>query len=192
MSRGVKIFLGVVVGLSILCCLGFVITTYIAGRAVQSAVISDPAEAAKVGQSIITYEVPAGFQEQGGMDLAGVKMVFIGEDDSNGDMAIMLMQFPSSMASDPEAMRTQMEQALSQQTGQQNAQLSQVGTQDISINDQTTTLYTYEGKGDNGEDVRQITAVFNTKDNNTGMLMIIGNQANWNEDLINGFINSLH
>ena len=52
-------------------------------------------------------------------------------------------------------------------------------------------ISTYEGTDDQGNRMRQVIGVFETKDGGPGMLMIIGSQDNWDEGGISRFLNSL-
>ena len=194
MSRTTKIVIGIVGGLLILCCLGVGLAALLLPRAAQSFAennfTDDPERAAEVGQSIVEYELPSGMQEEGAMGFAGMKMVFIraGQRD---DAMVMLMQFPSVMQGNEEEMRRQMEQSLSQQSGQQQFNMEVVSEDEVVINDQTTVLTTLEGTDENGTAIRQVTGVFESKAGGSAMLMAISPTAAWEEANIDEFIESL-
>ena len=195
MSRTTKIVIGIVSGLLILCCIGAIAAVLIIPRAIEGFAennfTDDPERAAEVGKSIVDYEVPAGMQEEGAMGFMGMKMVFFTTGDLN-TAVITLMQFPSALQMDEEEMQQQMEDALAQQGGgQQINNLEVVSVEEIVINDQNTALTTLEGTDERGNEIRQITGVFTSKDGNTAMLMAMGPVASWESTHIDEFIESL-
>lgn len=193
MSRNTKIVLGIVGGLLLLCCgAAVLLVTVVPGmmaRFAEGAIVEDPQEAATVGQSIIEYELPSGFSEEGAMSMFGTKMVFITDGDQS--TVVMLMQFPAAVAMEEEQMRAQMEEAFSRQFNQRNYNLSLVESEEITINDKATTLLTYQGTDESGNEIRQVNAVFEAQDGATAMLMIMGPAATWDEDRIEQFVESL-
>lgn len=192
MSRNTKIVLGIVLGLVAVCCVGAIIITVASGfflNRVAEGFVDNPEQSAEVAQSIVDYELPPGFAEQGAMDLLGIKAAFITTTDENS--IIMLMEFPAAMQMSQEEMEQQMKQALSQQGGNQNLTLSPVGTEEVNINGQTVVLSTSEGTDDQGTEVRQILGVFEGKSGNSAMLMIMGPIGSWDEEGVNSFIDSL-
>ncbi len=192
MSRNTKIVLGIVLGLVALCCVGAIILTIASGyfiNQVAEGFVNDPEQSAEVAQSIVNYELPAGFTEQGAMELLGIKAAFMTTTDENS--IIMLMEFPAAMQMNQEEMEQQMEQALSQRGNSQNFTLSPVSTEEVNINGQTVILSTSEGADDQGTEIRQVLGVFEGKSGNSAMLMIMGPINSWDEEGINSFIDSL-
>jgi hypothetical protein len=163
-------------------------------RAVQNfaenSITDDPEQVAEVGQSILDYELPPGMQEEGAMGFAGIKMVFITAGPGN-DAMVMLMQFPAIMQANEEDMRRQLEDAMTQQSGQQQFNMEVVSEDEVVINDQNTVLTTLEGTDENGNSIRQITGVFESKAGNPAMIMAISPIAAWEEANIDEFIESL-
>ena len=191
MSRNTKIVVGIIGGILGVCCLIAIVAALVLPRMFQNFAegIDDPAEAAEVAESIVDYDLPSGFEEQGAMNFLGFRMAFIsGRDDQT---MIMLAEFPASLAGDEEQMQQQMRDAFANRTGSQNVSLEFVGSEDVTINGSETTLGTYEGTDGQGNNVRQIIGVFETKSGSPGMLMIFGNQDNWNEGGISRFLDSL-
>lgn len=191
MSRNTKIVVGVIVGLLAFCCIAAVIavaaTSYFGSQMVED--IANPESAAEVAGGIVDYQLPSGFHEQGSMSVLGMKTAFFVSD--NSDAMIMLMEFPSSLATDQEEMQRQMEQAFAQQSGQQGLEMYQVSTEEIIINGQTVILSVQEGTDSNNTQVRQNIAAFEGKSGNTAMLMIVGPMESWDEEGIDSFIDSL-
>jgi hypothetical protein len=194
MSRTTKIVIGIVGGLLLLCCLGIGLAALLLPRAVQNfaenSITDDPEQVAEVGQSILDYELPPGMQEEGAMGFAGIKMVFITAGPGN-DAMVMLMQFPAIMQANEEDMRRQLEDAMTQQSGQQQFNMEVVSEDEVVINDQNSVLTTLEGTDENGNSIRQITGVFESKAGNPAMIMAISPIAAWEEANIDEFIESL-
>jgi hypothetical protein len=194
MSRTTKIVIGIVGGLLLLCCLGIGLAALLLPRAVQNfaenSITDDPEQVAEVGQSILDYELPPGMQEEGAMGFAGIKMVFITAGPGN-DAMVMLMQFPAIMQANEEEMRRQLEDAMTQQSGQQQFNMEVVSEDEVVINDQNSVLTTLEGTDENGNSIRQITGVFESKAGDPAMLMAISPIAAWEEANIDEFIESL-
>lgn len=191
MSRNTKIVVGIIAGILGLCCIIAIVAALVlprmASRFVES--VDDPAAAADVAGSIVDYELPSGYEEQGAMNFLGFRMAFIsGRDDQS---MIMLAEFPATLAGDEDQMQQQMRDAFANQTGSQNVSLEYVGSEDVTINGAAATLGTYEGTDDQGNSVRQIIGVFETKSGSPGMLMIFGNKNNWDEGGISRFLDSL-
>jgi hypothetical protein len=193
MSRNMKIVLGVIGVIVALCCLLGVVAAFLVPRFAtqfaEQAFVDDPEHAAEVGRSIIDYELPPGYREEGAVNVAGTRMVFITSASRNA--VIMLMQFPAALRADEAEMERQMRQSLEQQSGRQGLNLSTVGTEEIVINDRAVTLTTREGTDQNGAAVRQVTGAFEAKNGAIAMLMMMGPIDGWNEAEIDQFIDSL-
>ena len=191
MSRNTKIVVGIIGGILAICCIIAIIAALVLPRmfATFAESVDDPAAAADVAGSIVDYDLPSGYNEQGAMNLFGFRMAFITGPDENS--MIMLAEFPASLAGDEEQMQQQMRDAFANQTGTQNAQLEYVGSEDVTINGADATLATYEGTDGQGNNVRQLLGVFEAKSGSPGMLMIFGRQDGWDENGISRFLDSL-
>lgn len=191
MSRNTKIVVGIIAGILGVCCIIAIVAALVLPRMFETFAesVDDPAAAADVAESIVDYDLPSGYEEQGAMNLFGFRMAFITGSDENS--MIMLAEFPAGLAGDEEQMQQQMRDAFANQTGAQNVDLEYVGSEDVTINGAEATLGTYEGTDGQGNSVRQIIGVFETKSGSPGMLMIFGNQDNWDEGGISRFLDSL-
>ncbi len=194
MSRNMKIVLGII-GSIIICCglaviVSIVFLPRMASNFAEESFIEDPAEAAKVGQQIVDYELPTGYTEEGGMSFFGIDMVFAVSADAN-EGVIMLMSFPDALAGNEAEMQSQMEQTFRRQSGRQNIHLIYKGEEDITINGETATLSVYEGTDEQGVDVRQITGIFQTKSEAPGMLMILAPLDSWEDQGFDDFLASM-
>ena len=191
MSRNTKIVVGIIAGIVGICCIVAVVAALVLPRMFQNFAesIDDPAAAADVAASIVDYDLPAGYTEQGAMNFFGFRMAFI--TGSSEESMIMLAEFPAALAGDEEQMQQQMRDAFANQTGVQNVSLEFVSSEGVTINGAETTLGTYEGTNDQGDSMRQIIGVFETKSGSPGMLMIFGNPNNWDERGVSSFLDSL-
>lgn len=191
MSRNTKIVVGIIAGIVGVCCLIAIVAVVVLPRLASNFAnsVDDPAAAAEVASSIVDYELPAGYDEQGAMNLFGFRMAFISEQ--NEQSVIMLAEFPDALAGDEEQMQQQMRDAFANQSGKQSANLEFIGSEDVTINGSVATLATYEGTDDQGNGIRQVIGVFETKDGGPGMLMIFGDRDSWDEDGISRFLDSL-
>lgn len=197
MSRNTKIALAVVGGLVAVCCIGavliFTVAPAVLGRVATNvfdqAVADSPEAAAEVGREMADYQLPAGYQEEMGMDIIGTRMVVITAQD-NRDMSIMLMQFPGGNLS-AEEMRRQMEQVYGQQfDGTRGFNMEVEEQRDVTIGDQTSTLTILQGEDSTGTPVRQAFTTFPGK-TGTVMLMAFGQGNDWDEDAVEEFLNSI-
>ncbi len=192
MSRNTKIVLGIIGGILAICCLIAIVAAVALPRMFQNFAesVDDPAEAAEVAGAIVDYDLPAGYDEQGAMNLLGFRMAFI--TGPSEESMIMLAEFPAALSGDEEQMQQQMRDAFANQTGTgQNLNLEFVGSEDVTINGAEATLGTYEGTDGQGNNIRQIVGVFEAKSGSPGMLMIFGDLDNWDEGGISRFIDSL-
>ncbi|MCP4427982.1 MAG: hypothetical protein GY803_26145 [Chloroflexi bacterium] len=195
MSKELKIVLGIIAGLIVVCCLVFGVLALVMPRMaeqfMETAFTEDSGEAAEVAQSILDYDLPDGYTEEGAMSFAGMKIVMIVPADGHNGMVFMLMQFPSSVAISEAEMQRQMQEAFSQQTGQGDFQMSFIDTDEVVINGETVTLTIMEGTDGSGKGMRQVMGVFPANDGSPAMLTIAGSAADWNADAYNQFFNSL-
>lgn len=191
MSRNTKIVVGIIAGILVLCCI-IVIIGYFALRPVLRGVtegFDNPEAGAEVAEGIVDYELPEGYEEQGAVNLFVMEMAFIsGRDDQT---VIMLAEFSDMFTGNEEDMQQQMRDAFANQSGSQNVSLEFVGSEDVTINGQEVALGTYEGTDDQGNSVRQMLGVFETKNGRPGMIMIFGSLDSWDEGGISRFLDSL-
>ncbi len=194
MNRTTKIVLGIVGGILLLCCIvGGVILLLLprfAENVADEILIEDSGEAAEIGQTIAEYELPTGFVEEGAMSLFGINMVFAAANSGEGG-AIMMMSFPEELAGNEAEMQRQMEDSFRDQSGRQNVQLIFKESQEITINGEAATLSIYEGTDENGVSIRQASAVFQTKEDGPGMLMIFAPLSSWEDGRFDGFFGSI-
>lgn len=193
MSRNTKIVLGIIAGILACCCcslvVGIVLIPQFIGQFAETAIAEDPELAADIGESLVDYDLPPGYEEALGMDFFGVKMVIIPSADE--ESLIMMTQFPQALAGNEEQMRQQMETALAQQFGNADYTVEFISDEEITINGEETTLAIFEGETENGVGIRQMLAYFESKEGNPAILMIVGPQNSWDEGGIEDFLQSM-
>lgn len=196
MSRNAKIVLGIVGGLFAFCCcitVGAALLIPVAvQRVAESGVAEGIADGVDASETIVDYELPDGYSEQGNFSVFGlVKMVIIAPDN-NQEMFIMLMQLPAGLPLDEETMRQQMEQTLIQQGWQQGSiDFEVVSTEQGEVNGESAVFTTLEGTDTNGAAVRQLTGIFTANDGGSAMVMIAGSVDGWDETAVNQFLASI-
>ena len=188
MSRGLKITLIVVAVLVCLCAVGGGATLYFGSSLMGQALVTDSAEAAKIGKEIADYEKPAGYNEQMAMNIAGVKMVIMGGGEGSSSV-IMMMQAPAGTLSEAD-LKARMQQSFNQSMGRNNVTLSPAGTQDVVIKGKTVKMEMSEGTNDKGAKIRQGIAVFDGK-GGPAVLMMMGSEADWDPTQIDAFLASI-
>ena len=222
MSRNTKIVLIVLGVLLATCCIitvaFMVIIPMFVTRVASDSVVEGDA-AADVGQEIVDYELPSGYKEEGGVQILGMRMVFIVPEGGSGQM-MALMQFPSGIPINDEDMRQQMQDAIGQQAGRQgNVAFAEArhdilglgplqvlvcglafggiavamgfATEQAVINGKPAVLTTLEGTDENGQTMRQIFGIFEAKNGSGAMVMVMGDEAGWDETAVNQFLASI-
>lgn len=182
--RTILIVAGVLVAV---CCIGAAIAGFFAVNTVSNAFVVDPARAEEIGQGIAQYEAPDGTDELFAMDLAGVRMVALG--DSSGSSVYMLMAVPAGTMTQ-EQMTQQMQQALNQNSSQQQMQMEIVGSREVTIGGQAVTLTISEGSRE-GVAMRQEVGGFTRADGNLVMVFVVGPVAAWDEARNDAFYESI-
>ena len=195
MSKELKIVLGIIGVLLVLCCLAGGVFLLVAPRMAESfvdnAIVENPAEAAIVAQGIVDYTLPSGYAEQIAMNFAGIKMVMIAPQTASSGMLIMFMEYPEALGGSPDDMQRQIEDAMAQQSGYQSMNMTAAGTQEAVINGEKALLTVLEGSDENGNQLRQATGIFESKTGSPAMLMVMGDLASWDTEAYNTFIQSM-
>ncbi|WP_420632140.1 hypothetical protein [Candidatus Leptofilum sp.] len=191
MSRNTKIVVGIIAGILGVCCIIAIVAALVLPGVFEDFAegFEDPEAGAELAGSIVDYDLPPGYEEIGAMNLFVMEVAMISGTDQR--TAIMLAEFSDVFTGSEEDMQQQMRDAFATQTGGQNVNLEFVGSEDVTINGQEVALGTYEGIDEQGNSIRQIIGVFETKSGNSGMLMIFGPRDNWDERGINQFLDSL-
>lgn len=187
MSRNAKIAL-IVVGTLVVICLGVCGAGFFFFQQFGQQAVN-PDNAHRIGTEIADYTLPVGYVEQGGMDLLVYKMVFITAQGGNSSdsMVIMLMNTNAGSANRDELER-QMQQSFQQQFNSSGGTTHVVGTEQVTIRGQETTLTIAET--DASRPLKQVVGTFDGK-NGLVILMVMGDKGNWNDTLFKDFVASI-
>ncbi len=195
MSRSIKIALVVLGGIVVLCICGVVGIRMAGTQLLDRMVVDNPVELAALAQTILDYNLPAGYQEQMTLDFFAGKMVMIGSDTpgTGGGLRpiIMMMQMPVEENLDPNQLRQQMEQGF-QQAGQgQTLQFNLVKTEQAILRGQSVNVYSFEGTDGAGQYFRQLmTDPFDGKVG-TVIVAVYGPIASWDKRSVDAFFDSI-
>ena len=190
MSRGLRTALILAAIVLFCCCVAGLGGTLLGTRVFGRALITNPDRVQAVGREIADYDVPSGYQELFAMNMLGVKIVAIGPAAPADFMMIMLMQLPSGLEVSQSEMERQIEQALARQTGLARADMTEVGEEETIIKGEPVTLIVREGVTDDGEQMRQVTGLFEGKDG-PALLMVAGEVDAWDTEMVDRFIASI-
>ena len=190
MSRGLRTALILAAIVLFCCCVAGLGGTLLGTRVFGRALITNPERVQAVGREIADYDVPSGYQELFAMNMLGVKIVAIGPAAPADFMMIMLMQLPSGLEVSQSEMERQIEQALARQTGLARADMTEVGEEEALIKGEPVTLIVREGVTDDGEQMRQVTGLFEGKDG-PALLMVAGEVDAWDTEMVDRFIASI-
>jgi hypothetical protein len=173
------------------CCVAGLGATLLGTRLAGRAFITNPDRVQAVGSQIADYDVPPGYGELFAMNMMGIKVVAIGPSSVPSDfMMIMLMQFPPGMDVGQGEMERQVERALARQAGLGNAEMTSVGREEATIKGELVKLTVREGTTDRGEQVRQVTGLFEGEEG-PAILMISGDLSTWDQAMVDAFIASI-
>ena len=191
MTKNQKIMLGI--GAAAIFCMCAVGVGFLALRTVfqkvGQAIVTDPAKVAAVANRIAKFDIPAGYQEEMGMDFGLYQIVMLQDTANPNKPMIMLMGYKMADA-DPQQMQEQMQQALEQQTGQPGISWTTVDQRKVTIRGQEVNLIVREGHASSGFSMRQAIAAFNGA-NGTVLIMIQGDTSAWDDTLVNNFLASI-
>ena len=192
-NKNKRIWIGL--GAALLFCCGAVLVAgfvfWQAGQKLQEGMKTDPAAAAEAAHKIADYDLPEGYQEQVAMEIMVYSFAVIGPQNSQGisnGPIFMLAQFQVGV--NQEQMEQQLRQSFEQQSGRPGLSMKLVKVEEKTIRGEETQVALYEGTDANGIVLRQVITSFPGKDG-TAMLMIMGSVSQWDQDLVDDFIESI-
>jgi hypothetical protein len=192
MSTSTKRILIVIGGAALFCLVAVAIAAaglFFLFNRVKSGVASKPAEARKMAQEMIDYQLPDGYSEQLGMDLFVYRMVMI---DAHGSLLrpqILLAQF-QRRDTDPQEMARQLEQAAQQQISRNGVVLKLVETRTVTIRGQQVPLAVSEGSDKGGIVFRRWLTAFKGKSGSV-LVLVQGWVNGWDDVALNAFLASI-
>jgi len=142
----------------------------------KNTVSQDPVVVQKTADEITEITPPSGYDPLFSFNMV-MKMAAFGQEDQETPRILMLMAFPAGSANEQQ-MRQQMNQSLQQQGGQHNLEEIESETRTYTIRGEECQVQVAKAKGQNGIEVRQITAVFQGKEG-PAMLMLIMPEEEW-------------
>jgi hypothetical protein len=190
-NRGLWIGLGVALALCA-CAVVVGILVLRSGFQRMTAGFEDPAAMSEIGERIADFDLPAGYELKGGMDLFVYRLLVIAPTgDANDGMFIMLFQFDQlGTEEEREQIEQQMRQSFQQQSGQTEVDWDVVETRTITIRGEETEVTVSRGSDESGVVFRQWMAVFPAK-SGTGMVMIQGLEREFDDQVAEDFLESL-
>lgn len=197
MGKTTKTLLIIVCILVVLCICGCVMGVVLMGAGggafMKYAVVDDPVEAQAVSQSMIDYQLPAGYQESMVMNMVIFKAaIALNVSDTISSPMIMIAEMPSLAAMDADTFRTQLQSGMNSAQGGENYSLTLVDQYSTMINGEEVPIFIYEGVSNEGLAIRQlISGMFPGKEGQI-MIMVMGASAGWNQSEIDAFIESIH
>jgi hypothetical protein len=190
-NRNLWIAFGVVIALCLCMGIGGFFMLRTVGTKMVDSVKTDPAEVEQVGAKIADYSVPTGYSQTMAMSILGTDFVFIAPEDASNGALIMLMQFGAGVQGNPEAFQEQMQRSFEQQSGRRGLNMKVVETKTMTIRGQESQVSILEGTDESGTSLRQLLTSFEGKAG-TVMVMIQGLTEDWDQDMIDGFLESIH
>jgi flagellar basal body-associated protein FliL len=189
-SRNIWIAVGVVAVLCLVACVVAYFVVQQVGKQVGQAVKMDPAQVQAVSDKIAQYDMPPGYSAQMSMSIMMYDLVMIAPTQTGSNsMVIMLMQFSGGTGLSQEQMQQQVRQSFEQQSGQRGVQMAVIETRQETIRGEQVTVTISEGET-SGVKMRQLMTVF-TGNGGPTVLMIQGATSDWDENLIQNFLESI-
>lgn len=188
MDKTVKIVLMMIGGLVVLClCIGAAgwAAFRSAGQVLSQTIDDDPIKVAAVSDDIASYTLPAEFGAGQAVQLANFSMV--SHTAVNGRTHITLLQAPASLPLD----RDELERQMSLASGaDQWSEVTVIETKPCQIRGEAAQLVISEGISHDGSRYRSASAVF-AGNGGPALVNISGPAANWDQAMVESFIESL-
>lgn len=189
MNRTAKIILGVVAGITIMCMICGVTGILMfraSGRAVERSFQSSSASAGTIADGIAEYELPVGYGDEFGMQVADFAMVGYTGADKNSH--IFFFQMPAYVKLDEAEIRNRMKEA--QVSGDLPEELRVVDYQTGVIRGQEIELVVSEGVNHEGQTYRQVSGAFQGR-GGQAMVLVSGPVESWDQEMVDEFIASI-
>lgn len=156
------------------------------------AMVTDPEKLASLSAEIGTFTVPEGYAETFGMNLLGMEMIAITQDNLTPDSTLMMMlKVPTNDSVDTELLQKEVETALQQQTSFQQLTLTLDDVETRTINGQDITLTYRKGENSSGTPFRQLSTLIET-DRGRVFFLAQGSAEKWDQHAIDVLLDSIH
>ncbi len=191
MSTLMKIILGLVAGIVVVCLIAAVAGVALfglGGRVLANSLQTSPDQVALVGSAIADYSLPEGFDSAFAAHLAGFSVA--GYNGSDAHSHIYLVQLPQSITLDEETIRRQLEQAVPADQYSRPEQMVVVEQRTTSIRGQDVTAVISEGTNHDGQSFRELSALFEGK-NGQALVSISAPSDRWDQAMVDDFLASI-
>lgn len=151
----------------------------------------DPREVAQIASQIADFNLPDGFTTQYGIQIATFSMVQY--TTRAEDTYIFLTQFPAGTSINPDEMLRQIrDNSRNPNSIWYNTDTQLIEQKKVTICGEETTLSISEGTNDQGVLYRMANAEFQGNGEGPALFMIVGPAAQWDGQMIEDFIASIH
>ncbi len=186
-NKIILIVLGILVVLCLVCgIIGFIALRSGVNFLGNEMINEDQAEVQQIAEGIMDYDLPTGYQEQMSINLLGMgDMVLLA--NSTGSSVIAFLQMDSNIPIDADQVRQQM---MSSMESSSSTNYEKVDEWETTIRGQQVSVLEFEGSSEDGVPMRQLTTVFDGESGSV-FLMVVGEQADWNQAEIDDFFASI-
>ena len=194
MNKTLKIILGIVVVISVLC-LAFSLTLLFGSQmGLDQFVGKNPEKARGIGHSILDYDLPAGYNEKGGRDLGVIKMVVItprGQEPQylNQNM-IIISTYPAALGLSKDQFRDELRLALLR-SAKNVTTLELVRNATTLVKGQELDFAVYESFGEYDDPARIIVSEVFTGNFDDIVILFAGPTNSWDQQMVNDFLASI-
>ena len=188
----------IVIGSILLLCGCAVSAVFVGGlwslghvvRWADNGTTKDPQEAIRVGSEIADFEIPQGFDSPYGVHFGDVYMV--GYTSQSKQAHILIAQFPKGTSINVDEMLRQISESNSDPNSNwYKTETTLIEEKPVTICEQETTLSISEGISGNGITYRSAVAKFEGR-GGPALVMVAGPFDEWDLDMVETFISSIH
>ncbi len=145
---------------------------------------------------LLDYKLPSGYSEVYSEYLLGFMHARTFEDFTpgnwkNGRPLIVIASMPAYLEIEPEKIRLEIQASLARSTGQPGADLQLVDETELTLRGQKVALFTYAGTDGQGAALKQVLCSFLADKQRKVILVITGEEEDWNQAEIDAFFESL-
>jgi len=150
---------------------------------------TDTPLAAQAARKMIDYDLPLDYQESQVLNIQGQDAaVIIAHRERPEDLIFIEGVLEGIVANDE--WRAKSETRLAREMGLRRYNTQQVGTQQMTVRGQPTTLRLFEGTDENGRKIRQVVCGFSGKSGDLLMAMV-ASQDTWDQAMVDRFLQSI-
>jgi hypothetical protein len=179
-----------VLGVLLVCCIGVAALAPNLRRIIQAPFWKTDAQlAAQAAHKMIDYDLPLDYQESQVLNIQGQDAaVIIAHRERPEDLIFIEGVLEGIVANDE--WRAKSETRLAREMGVRRYNTQAVGTQQMTVRGQPTTLRLFEGTDENGRKIRQVVCGFSGKSGDLLMAMV-ASQDTWDQAMVDRFLQSI-